>query len=65
MRLIASILLAWCIGYYVGYHSHQNINELTRAGFVVIDPEGYQCERFDEGAYTVFHSYWTTTNKEN
>lgn len=48
MRTILAIVVAFALGYYGGYHSHQNVNELTRAGFVVLDPEGYQCDRFDE-----------------
>ena len=61
--LLVVLLASACCGYLLGRSSHQNINALQRAGFVVIDPEGYEVERFEEGLLSAFPSYWTTTDK--
>ena len=61
IHLLAALLalaLASCVaagyscgysaGYSAGRDSHQNVNELIDAGFLVTDPEGFPVRQFDE-----------------
>jgi hypothetical protein len=66
MRELLVLLLATALGsgtllgvagYAAGRHSHQNVSELQSVGFRVIDPEGYEVNRFDDGWRTLFSGY--------
>lgn len=48
LLLALSIVFALC-GYWFGRYSVQSANELITAGFVIVDPEGYEIESFDDG----------------
>lgn len=64
MRLFS--LLAYCAitisacyaSYCAGQQSIQGANDLIRAGFTVIDCDGYIVDEFDDGA-ALKPSYWT------
>jgi hypothetical protein len=58
----AAVLVCLVVGYSLGRSSHQNVNDLISVGYTVTDPDGYQCERWDEGI-AIDRGYWTTTPK--
>lgn len=50
-----SLLLVGLTAYVTTRYGGQSANELLRAGFTIVDPEGRKVERFDG------IDYWTTT----
>ena len=50
--LIRVVFLVWgvMIGMWIGQVTtdRQNVNDLLKVGFVLIDPEGHEVARFDE-----------------
>jgi hypothetical protein len=46
-----AIIVALWIGFALGHYHHkqsvQSANDLLDAGFTIVDPEGYEVERFE------------------
>ena len=60
---LATMLAGLTLGFYAGRESHQNVNDLIRVGFKVIDPDGYECNQWDEGLFVLFPNYYTNEHK--
>jgi hypothetical protein len=57
--LYCAILIGVCYASYnAGRQSIQGANELIRAGFTIIDCEGYIVDEFDDSAASIKPSYW-------
>lgn len=44
-----ALVCAFLCGRFVGLRSEQHANDLLRAGFVIVDPAGFEVEGFDSG----------------
>lgn len=62
--IVAVAVASLIVGYAAGRQSHQNANDLIAAGFTITDCDGYECEKFDDGLYTAFPTYWTYNDKQ-
>lgn len=57
--LYCAVMVVACYSsYHAGRQSIQGANDLIRAGFTIIDTEGYIVDEFDDSA-SLKPSYWT------
>ena len=58
IKLLFGFLIAFILGFIVGTYSEQSANRLLKAGFIILDEDGYEVESFDS-----FYGYWTKEPK--